>query len=107
MFWKDDYAPLDALDNDRNGWLIGKELNGLAVRFDRNGNGVSDPGEVVSLASLGIRRIAVHLDGQCEGVPANRHGVQFTDGSYAASFDWTPTALSGTKGASRSAPPGK
>ena len=107
MFWKDGYAPLDALDNDRNGWLIGKELEGLYVWFDRNGNGVSDPGEVVSLASLGIRRIAVHSDGTCEGVPAHRQGVQFTDGSYAATFDWTPTALSTAPGARRSAPTGK
>ncbi|HLJ53413.1 MAG TPA: hypothetical protein VKT77_00155 [Chthonomonadaceae bacterium] len=98
MFWKDGYGPLDALDDDRNGWLEGKELKELAVWFDRNGNGVSDPGEVVPLASLHVVRIAVRPDGLCDGVPCRRQGVQLADGSYAATFDWTPTALSDNAG---------
>ena len=92
LFWKDGYEPLAALDNDHNGWLEGKELQGIAVWFDRNGNGVADPGEVVSLASLGIRRIAVHPAGLRDGVPANPNGVQLRDGSSLATFDWTPTS---------------
>jgi hypothetical protein len=81
------------LDNDHNGWLEGDELKGIAVWFDRNSNGVSDPGEVASLASLGIRRIAVSATGRNDNTPCNRRGIQFQDGSYGATFDWTPTSL--------------
>jgi hypothetical protein len=93
LFWRDGYAPLAALDNDHDGWLEGRELDGIAVWFDRNGNGVADPGEVVSLASLGIRRIAVRATGHSANALCNRQGIQFRDGSYGATFDWTPTSL--------------
>ena len=95
LFWKDGYEPLAALDNDGNGRLEGAELRGIAVWFDRNGNGVSDPGEVVSLSSLGIKRIAARSTGLQGGVPANPQGVQLRDGSFLATVDWTPTSLSG------------
>jgi len=97
FFWKDGYAPLKALDNNHNGWLEGAELNGIAIWFDRNGNGISDPGEVVSLSSVGIKRIAAHSTGLTEGVPANPSGIQLKDGSSLATFDWTPTSLQGKK----------
>jgi hypothetical protein len=94
LFWKDGYEPLAALDNNHNGWLEGAELQGIAVWFDRNGNGIADPGEVVSLTSLGIKRIAVHSAGMTDGVPANPNGIQLRDGSSLPTFDWTPTSLS-------------
>lgn len=93
LFWKDGYEPLAALDNDHNGWLEGAELQGIAVWFDRNSNGVSEQGEVVSLASLGIERIAVHSAGSAEGVPANPNGIQLRDGSSLPTFDWQPTSF--------------
>jgi len=93
FFWKDGYAPLAALDNNRNGWLEGAELQGIAVWFDRNGNGVSNPGEVVSLSSLGIKRIATYSAGLTDGVPANPTGIQLRDGSSLPTFDWTPTSI--------------
>ena len=97
LFWKDGYEPLAALDNDRNGRLEGAELQGIAVWFDRNGNGIADPGEVVSLRSLGITSIAVHSAGLTDGVPANTNGVQLRDGSSLPTFDWTPTSLPSVK----------
>lgn len=93
LFWKDGYEPLAALDNNRNGWLEGAELQGIAVWLDRNGNGVADRGEVVSLSSLGIKRIAARSAGLADGVPANPTGVQLRDGSMLPTFDWTPTSL--------------
>ena len=93
LFWNNGYEPLAALDNDHNGWLEGAELQGIAVWFDRNGNGVSDSGEVVSLSSLGIKRIAARSAGLADGVPANPAGIQLRDGSSLATFDWTPTSL--------------
>ena len=91
MFWQDGYAPLAALDDNRNGWLEDKESEGIAAWFDRNGNGVCDSGEVVSLADLGITRIAVHPSGRVEGMLANPHGLQRKDGSFLPTYDWVPT----------------
>ena len=51
MFWRDGYHALNALDDDRDGLLRGAELQGLAVWFDRNSNGVSEFGEVLKWLS--------------------------------------------------------
>ena len=40
LFWEDGYAPLAALDDNHDGRLEGAELKGIAIWFDRNGNGV-------------------------------------------------------------------
>jgi len=97
LFWKDGYEPLNALDNNHNGWLEGGEVQGIAVWFDGNSNGSTDPGEVLPLSSLGIKRIATHSTGLNDGVPANLTGVQLKDGSSLATFDWTPTSIQATK----------
>ncbi len=55
MFWDNGYQALSALDDDGDGWLTGKELDGLAIWHDKNGNGVCDPSEVKSLADWGDR----------------------------------------------------
>jgi len=36
---------MDALDDNHDGWLTGNELHGLALWYDRNGNGKCDPGK--------------------------------------------------------------
>ena len=46
------YEPMSMLDDNCNGWLEGNELSGLSVWQDRNSNGVSDMGEVESVATL-------------------------------------------------------
>lgn len=96
LFWKNGYEPLAALDNDHNGWLERTELEGLAVWFDRNGNGKSDPGEVIPVQKLGITRIAVSSAGISDGVLYNRSGVQFADGHTGATFDWVAEPVHST-----------
>ena len=93
LFWKDGYAPLAALDDDRSGRLEGAELRGIAVWFDRNGNGISDAGEVVSLEALGVQSIAVHAAGKQSGTLWNSEGIVLRNGRMAATFDWTPTSI--------------
>jgi hypothetical protein len=88
IFWRDGYAALDALDDDRDGQLSGAELKGLAVWVDQNGNGVSDPGEVRSVASLGVERIAARWTERDGASPMNRLGIRMKDGRAAASWDW-------------------
>jgi tetratricopeptide (TPR) repeat protein len=92
MFWRDGYAALSALDDDRDGWLAGAELTGIAVWLDRNQNGRSDPGEVISLRNAGIARIRVSGEPGDGGVLGAGCGVQFADGRCTPSYDWISVA---------------
>jgi len=92
MFWHNGYEPLAALDDDNNGNLQGKELKGIAVWFDRNGNGISDRGEVVPVEKLGICGIKVRPEKHSDGTLWRRDGVDMADGRCLSTFDWTPTS---------------
>jgi hypothetical protein len=97
MFWKDGYEPLAALDNNRDGALTGKELEGIAVWRDANSNGISDPGEVVPVRKSGIAGIAVKASEQQEGVLSNAKGLLLQNGNYLPTFDWVPVGQSVTR----------
>src|SRR6185503_18165894 len=58
MFWENGYQALAGLDDDHDGMLAGKELEGLAIWQDINGNGISERGEVKPLAEWGIVSIS-------------------------------------------------
>jgi len=88
MFWRDGYEALSMLDSDGSGWLSGKELDGIAVWFDRTGDGVSHPGEVVPTGELGIKAIAVEATGREAGMPMAERGVKFKDGRVLPTWDW-------------------
>jgi hypothetical protein len=89
--WEHGYQPLAALDDDRDGWLSGKELDGLAGWRDRNGNGISEPGEVLPARSLGIESIAASATAKTNGVPSNPLGLRLNNGVMLPTYDWTPT----------------
>src|SRR6185295_1903688 len=79
---------LDALDDSRDGKLSGSELRGLAVWFDRNSNGVSDPGEVVPIELLGIESIETRAESMDGESPANQCGLVTQDGRVLPTYDW-------------------
>ena len=90
VFWRDGYAVLDALDDDRDGWLTGDERRGLGVWFDRNGDARSDRGEVVGIESLPIRGLSTRStatagDGRS---PMNPRGLRLEDGRTLPTWDW-------------------
>jgi hypothetical protein len=90
MFWENGYHALSALDENADGLLKGKELEGLAIWHDANGNGISEPGEVQSLSFHGIVGLSCRfvIDGsQPEPVPFSPHGVIFGNGRTRASYD--------------------
>ena len=94
IFWTDGFQPLALLDDDQNGWLEGEELDGLAVWQDRNGNGLSEPGEVRPLSVWGIAALACTFRDRADGALVHPEGVRFRDGHRRALYDWMPRRLS-------------
>lgn len=88
MFWRHGYEPLAILDEDRSGWLRGAELDDLAVWFDRNQDGIAQPGEVTPVRELGIKAIAVEPTGRDAGMPTAERGIKLDDGRVLPTWDW-------------------
>ena len=88
IFWRDGYHALSALDDNRDGWLSGKELAGLALWFDRNQNGRTDPGEVLPIEKTSITAIRVVSDGRDGGSLKSSRGLKLRDGSTLPTWDW-------------------
>lgn len=88
-FWPHGYEALRALDDDRSGELRGRELAGLALWHDANGNGISDAGEVRPIEEYGIVAISVHADLTCgpDVLAISADGVQFRDGTRRPTYD--------------------
>jgi hypothetical protein len=88
MFWENGYQALAALDDDHDGWLRGPELAGLALWFDRNQNGVCDPGEVVPIEQTGVEALAVRATAWDGESPMNATGVKLENGRILPTWDW-------------------
>jgi hypothetical protein len=90
LFWETGYDALAALDDNADGQLTGKELAGLALWHDANRNGVSEPGEVKSLAEHGIAAISCAFERDAahpDRIAFSRNGVTFTSGQSRPTFD--------------------
>jgi hypothetical protein len=90
MFWRDGYQALSALDDNGDGVLTGRELDGLAIWHDANGDGICDPGEVRPLSHFGI--VALSCRAETGAPPTNcaawsRAGVTFKGGRSRPTFD--------------------
>lgn len=94
------YDALSALDDNGDGVLSGAELKGVSVWFDRNSNGVSDPGEVIPVENWNIRSISVQATGKDGIYPTNAAGIVLNDGRVYRSWDWItePARVVGTRG---------
>ena len=88
IFWRDGYQVLRALDDDRDGELAGRELQGLSAWYDRNQNGQSESGEVIPVSSLGIEAIATESTGREDGHPTCAAGLRLRDGRTLPTWDW-------------------
>jgi len=89
LFWSNGYEALAALDDNADGELRGQELRHLAIWHDKNQDGISQPGEVRSLASHGIAALSTAFErGDGVSVEAlSKRGVIFGDGTTRASYD--------------------
>ncbi len=89
LFWSNGYEPMRALDDNRDDELTGTELRHLAIWRDIDRDGVSEPGEVQSLASHGIVALSCHYedvdDPQLAAMSAV--GVRFSNGATRPTYD--------------------
>jgi hypothetical protein len=90
MFWRERYQPRHARDEQRHRRPAGgKRAGGPGCLFDRNGNGVSDAGEVLPLPRLGVRALSVRATGKAaDGSPSNPAGLTLSDGRQLPTYDW-------------------
>jgi hypothetical protein len=86
--FRDGYEALAVLDDNRDGQLSGEELQGIAVWTDKNGNGVSEPGEVVPAGEAGIVSIGVRAHTAADGTLMVDGGITLTSGASVPTFDW-------------------
>jgi tetratricopeptide (TPR) repeat protein len=93
LFWKTGYDALASLDDNADGEIAGDELAGLAVWFDRDGNGVSDAGEVRAIGDTSIAGLRVQFDQRDGRHPMSTRGLRLTDGSTLPTWDWTTDAI--------------
>ena len=87
LFCSDGYEALSLLDDDRDGSITGTELKGLALWNDLNSDGVSDPGEVKSVADHGITSLSARGQKHGSGMPYAPEGVTFNNGSSRPTYD--------------------
>jgi hypothetical protein len=90
LFWDNGYEALSSLDDDGDGRLRGAELEGIALWHDRSADGLSDRGEVQTLAAHGIAEISTTFERDAchpDRIAWSPRGVTFTDGSSRPTFD--------------------
>ena len=89
LFWDDGYEALAALDDDADGELADEELRHLAIWHDRNGNGLSERGEVRLLASHGFVALSTtHVSGDGITYAAmSPQGARLTGGRTRPTYD--------------------
>ena len=90
MFWNNGYEALRSLDDNGDGVLTGEELKGLAIWRDVNKNGISESGEVFTLAYWRITAISCEYAGDSNTknrIAWSASGVTFEDGAIRPTYD--------------------
>jgi len=90
LFWENGYDALRSLDDNGDGAIAGRELDGLALWHDRNSNGVSEHGEVKPVTAWGIASLSCsyeHDPGHSDEIAFSPKGVTFQNGTVRPTFD--------------------
>lgn len=87
-FWTNGYHALGSLDDNADGKIAGRELDGLALWRDRNENGISEPGEVSSVRSHRIVALSYAHARARNDLWISRAGVTFVGGETRPTYDW-------------------
>jgi len=87
VFWNNGYDAMASLDDNGDSKLKGNELRYLALWHDRNQNGISESGEVRSLADHGIVELDCTFTTNNSHLHHNPRGVTYSDGHTRPSCD--------------------
>jgi hypothetical protein len=93
LFFTNGYRAMDLLDDNRDGFLADGEFDGISVWFDRNSDGRSDVGEIVSVESLGITAIATRPNSFDGKSPMHTSGLRLKDGRALPTYDWIAPSI--------------
>jgi hypothetical protein len=94
--WRDGYEALSTLDTDHDGAISGAELAPLGLWFDENRDGVSQSGEVKTLAEVSVKALYYNPDATEKGaIIANKGYERVVKGKVEVlpSIDWYEKAL--------------
>lgn len=86
--WDNGFKALGSLDDDGDGALSGRELKGLSLWQDHNGNGVSEAGEVKPVTAYGIVSLNYDHERVTQDYWVSPSGVTFADGTTRPTYDW-------------------
>lgn len=86
--WDNGFKALGSLDDNGDNALSGEELKGLSLWRDRNGNGVSEHGEVKPVAAYGIVSLNYDHERVTKDYWVSPSGVTFSDGTTRPTYDW-------------------
>ena len=87
LFLNDGYEAMKLLDANADNRLSGIELQGLALWIDRNGDAVSNPGEVQSLDKFEIESLEIRSRLHSTGIRYAPSGVRYFGGETNATYD--------------------
>ena len=86
--WDNGYLALGALDDNGDGQLAGAELAGLSLWQDADSDGVSNKGEVRTLAAHGVVSLKYGHERAETRYWISAGGVTFADGRTLPTYDW-------------------
>ena len=95
MFWQNGYRAMESLDDNRDGWLTGNELQSLGVWTDANSNGKCDSGEVRTASESGIVGVNVRETRRVGNGWVSEAGIRLRSGVVLPTYDWIAETLSG------------
>lgn len=78
-------------DTDKNGWVEGEELKGIALWLDKNANGICEDGEIRQLSEFNITRISTEKNVSYVGK------YETSDGKTHKLWNWWPTICHATR----------
>lgn len=87
LFCQNGYEALSLLDDNHDGMITGRELEGLSLWRDLNSNGISDADEVIPVVDYGIQAISTRGQQHGSGIPFCPSGVTFKDGTTRPTYD--------------------
>ena len=92
--WKNGFEALETLDSNNDGVISNDELKPLALWFDKNQDGISQPGEVQDIISFGIKSLSVVPDKEDhvnKTIEATKGFIKEVDGQTSSGrlVDWS------------------